>query len=52
MIFIAKNEDDIPTWKLALEGKKRVTRRMTPLAVGKEFAIQPGRGKCESDILC
>ena len=45
MIFIAKNEDGIPTWKLALEGKKTVTRRLKPLPVGKEFAIQPGRGK-------
>jgi hypothetical protein len=45
MIFIAKNEDGIPTWKLALQGKKTVTRRMKPLDVGKEFAIQPGRGK-------
>ena len=45
MIFIAKNEDGIPTWKLALEGKKTVTRRAKSLPVGKEFAIQPGRGK-------
>jgi len=45
MIFIAKNEDGEPTWKLALEGKKTVTRRLKPLPVGKEFAIQPGRGK-------
>jgi len=45
MIFIAKNEDGTPTWQLALQGKKKVTRRMKPLPVGKEFAIQPGRGK-------
>lgn len=45
MIFIAKNEDGIPTWKLTLEGKKTVTRRAKSLPVGKEFAIQPGRGK-------
>jgi len=45
MIFCAKNEDGIPTWKLVLEGKKTVTRRLKPLPVGKEFAIQPGRGK-------
>lgn len=45
MIFIAKNEKGKPTWKLSLEGKKTVTRRLKPLPVGKEFAIQPGRGK-------
>lgn len=45
MIFIAKNEDGIPSWKLVLEGKKTVTRRLKPLPVGKEFAVQPGRGK-------
>jgi hypothetical protein len=45
MIFIAKNEDEIPSWKLAQNGIKTVTRRMKPLPVGKEFAIQPGRGK-------
>jgi hypothetical protein len=45
MIFCAKNEDGIPTWKLILEGKKTVTRRLKPMPIGKEFAIQPGRGK-------
>jgi len=45
MIFIAKNEDDIPSWKLAVDGKKTVTRRVKPIVVGKTFAIQPGRGK-------
>ncbi len=45
MIFVAKNEKGEPTWKLALEGKKTVTRRLKPLPIGKEFAIQPGRGK-------
>lgn len=45
MIFIAKNEEGVPTWKLAKEGWKTVTRRIKPLPVGKEFAIQPGRGK-------
>ena len=45
MIFIAKNEDGEPTWKLALEGKKTVTRRLKAMPVGKEFPIQPGRGK-------
>ena len=46
MIFIAKNEKGIPTWKLARDGKKTVTRRIKALPVGKEFAIQPSRGKC------
>lgn len=45
MIFIAKNENGEPTWKLAQDGIKTVTRRLKPLPVGKEFAIQPGRGK-------
>jgi len=45
MIFIAKNEKGEYTWKLALEKRKTVTRRLKPLPVGKEFAIQPGRGK-------
>jgi len=45
VIFCAKNEDGIPTWKLVLEGKKTVTRRLKPMPIGKEFAIQPGRGK-------
>lgn len=45
MIFCAKNEDGVPTWKLVLEGKKTVTRRLKPMSTGKEFAIQPGRGK-------
>ena len=54
MIFIAKNEDDVPTWKLALEGKKTVTRRLRPLPKGKRFAIQPGRGKfavCKAEVI-
>jgi len=45
MIFIAKNENGEPSWKLIQEGKKDVTRRIKPLPVGKEFAVQPGRGK-------
>lgn len=45
MIFCAKNEKGEPTWQLAKEGRKTVTRRPKPLPVGKEFAIQPGRGK-------
>ncbi len=54
MIFIAKNEDGEPTWKLAKEGKKTVTRRIKPLPVGKEFTIQPGRGKfavCRAKVI-
>ena len=54
MIFAAKNEDGIPTWQLIQEGKKTVTRRLKPLPVGKEFAIQPGRGKfavCRAKVI-
>ena len=45
MIFIAKNEDGIPSWKLTLEGKKTVTRRLKPIVIGKSIAVCPGRGK-------
>ena len=45
MIFIAKNEDGIPSWQLVLNGMKTVTRRLSPMPVGKVFAVQPGRGK-------
>lgn len=45
MIFVAKNENGIPTWELAVTGKKTVTSRVNPMDVGKDFAIQPGRGK-------
>lgn len=45
MIFIAKNEDGIPSWKLIQQNQKTVTRRLKPMPVGKDFAICPGRGK-------
>lgn len=45
MIFMAKNEDGVSTYDLALKGVKKVTRRSKPLPIGKEFAIQCGRGK-------
>ena len=45
LIFSARNEDGVPLWKLVVTGAKTVTRRTKPLAVGKEFAVQPGRGK-------
>ena len=45
MIFVAKNERNESTWQLVLDGKKTTTRRMKPMDIGKEFAIQPGRGK-------
>ena len=54
MIFIAKNEDGTPSWELVLLRKKIVTRRLKPMAIGKEFAIQPGRGKkaiCRAKVL-
>ena len=54
MIFVAKNEKGEPTWKLAQKGIKTVTRRMKPMDVGKEFAIQPGRGKfavCRATVI-
>lgn len=54
MIFISKNEKGEPAWQLAKDGKKTVTRRLKPLQVGKEFAIQPGRGKfavCRAKVI-
>lgn len=45
MIFVAKNEKGILSWKLIQLNQKTVTRRLKPLSVGKDFAIQPGRGK-------
>jgi len=45
MIFCAKNEDGIPSWELILRMEKIVTRRMKPMPIDKEFAVQPGRGK-------
>lgn len=45
MIFSAKNEDGVPTWKLVKDGSKVVTRRLKPLWVDDDFAIQSGRGR-------
>jgi hypothetical protein len=45
MIFISKNEDGEPAWKLIMDGHKTVTRRLKPVDVGKILAVQPGRGK-------
>lgn len=54
MIFSAKNEEGIPTWKLVLTDEKTVTRRLKPEPVGAIRAVQPGRGKkavCKIRIL-
>jgi len=45
MIFFSKNERGEPAWELVMAGKKTVTRRLKPVAVGKILAVQPGRGK-------
>jgi hypothetical protein len=45
VIFAAKNEENIPSWKLVLSGDKTVTRRLKPIQVGKIVAVQPGRRK-------
>lgn len=45
MIFVSVNERGEKAVDLILKGRKTVTRRLKPLPVGKEFAIQPGRGK-------
>ena len=54
MIFIAKNEEGIPSWKLIQQNQKTVTRRLKPMPVGKDFAICPGRGKfavCRAEVI-
>jgi hypothetical protein len=43
MIFSAINEDGEPLWKLVLDGKKTVTRRLKPQSIGSIRAIQPKR---------
>ena len=45
MIFISKNEDGIPAWKLILGGSKTISRRPKPVEPGKIRAVQPGRTK-------
>lgn len=45
MIFCSKNEDGEPAWKLIMEGRKTVTRRLKPIAEGKIVAVQPNRCK-------
>ena len=54
MIFAAKNEKGEPSWKLVLDGRKIITRRLKSTTVGKIRAVQPGRGKksiCKIKIL-
>jgi len=54
MIFISKNEKGEYAWDLVNRGIKTVTRRLKPLPVGKEFAVQPGRGKfavCKARVI-
>ena len=54
MIFASVNEKGEPAWKLVLEGRKTVTRRSKPKAVGKVFGDQPGRGKkavCRAKVI-
>jgi len=54
MIFSAKNEDGVPSWKLVLTDQKTVTRRLKPEPIGAIRACQPGRcqrAKCQIKIL-
>ena len=44
MIFVSKDELGVPAWKKILDGSKTATRRLKPLMVGTDFAVQPGRG--------
>jgi len=44
MIFVSKDELGVPAWKKILDGSKIATRRLKPLMVGTDFAVQPGRG--------
>lgn len=53
ILFVAKNEDGVPSWKLVQLNQKTVTRRLKPLPIGKDFAVQPGRGKyavCRGEV--
>ena len=43
MIFSAVNEDGEPLWKLVMDGRKTVTRRLKPQPIGSIRAIQPKR---------
>lgn len=45
MIFCSRNEDGEPAWKLIIDGRKTVTGRLKPIAVGKILAVQPNRAK-------
>lgn len=54
MIFSAKNEKGVPTWKLVITDQKTVTRRLKPEPVGAIRSVQPGRCKksvCKIRIL-
>ncbi|MFA6329932.1 MAG: hypothetical protein WCX64_04605 [Candidatus Micrarchaeia archaeon] len=44
MIFVSLDEFGVPAWKKILDGSKTATRRLKPLMVGTDFAVQPGRG--------
>ena len=43
MIFSAVNEDGEPLWKLVMDGRKTVTRRLKPQTIGSIRAVQPKR---------
>jgi hypothetical protein len=45
MIFSSRDEKGVAAFRKVLDGTKTVTRRTKPLPVGKEFAVQPGRGE-------
>jgi len=52
MIFCSRNEDGIEKWRMVVEDIRIdpkvpicVTRRLKPIPVGKDVALQPGRGK-------
>ena len=45
MIFCSRNEKGEPAWKLILDGRKTVTRRLKPVEPGKILAVCPNRCK-------
>jgi len=45
MIFCSKNEKGEYAWRLVLNGRKTVTRRLKPIPIGKIKAVQPLRGR-------
>jgi len=54
MLFISKNKEGVPAWKLVLERKKTVTRRLKPVKVGAVRGVQAkfyGKSLCKIKVI-